>query len=110
MQKIRKIHRAVSEKTALPTKQPIITTTTDLIGPRWRLSNKLYKTLDYWSRDVLNFNFPEKSLGLVSPPYFVDDFSRKNFLMLYSIKWPNLIVCLPLLLKIFGNMCITIAS
>ena len=22
--------------------------------------NKLYKTLDYWSRDMLNFNFPEK--------------------------------------------------
>ena len=29
--------------------------------------NKLYKTLDYWSRDTLNFNFSEKGLGLVSP-------------------------------------------
>ena len=108
MQKIRKILGAVSEKTALPTNQPIITTNTDLIGPRWRRSNKLYKTLDYWSRDLLKFNFPEKSLGLVFPPYFMYDFSRKFFLMLYSIKWPNLIVWLPLLLKIFGNMCITI--
>ena len=44
MQKIRKIVRAVSEKTALPTNQPtnqpIITNNTDLIGPRWCQSNK----------------------------------------------------------------------
>ena len=33
--------------------------------------NKLYKTLDYWSRDMLNFNFSEKGLGLVSPSHFV---------------------------------------
>ena len=32
------------------------------------------------------FNFPEKSLGLVSPTHFVYDFSRKMFLMLYSIN------------------------
>ena len=42
MQKIRKILRAVSEKTALPTNQPIITNNTDLIGPRWRRSNKRF--------------------------------------------------------------------
>ena len=45
MQKIRKILRAISEKTALPTNQPtnqsIITSNTDLIGPRWRRSKKL---------------------------------------------------------------------
>ena len=40
MQKIRKILRAVSEKTALPTNQPTITNNTDLIGPRWRQSKK----------------------------------------------------------------------
>ena len=28
---------------------------------------------------MLNFNFPEKGLGLVSPPHFVNDFSRKSF-------------------------------
>ena len=39
MQKIRKILRAVSEKTVLPTNQPIITNNTDLIGPRWPRSN-----------------------------------------------------------------------
>ena len=43
MQKIRKIFKTVSEKTALPTNQPIITNNTDLIGPRWSRSNKKYK-------------------------------------------------------------------
>ena len=43
MQKIRKIFIAVTEKTALPTNQPIITNNTDLIGPRWRRS-KNYQT------------------------------------------------------------------
>ena len=38
MQKIRKIFKAVSEKTALPTNQPIITNNTDFIGPGWRQS------------------------------------------------------------------------
>ena len=28
------------------------------------------------------------------------------FLMLYSINWPHVIVWLPLLLEILGNMCI----
>ena len=70
--------------------------------------NKLYKTLDYWSRYILNPNFPEKGLGLVSPPHFVYDISRKMFLMLYSINWLNFIVWLPLLLGILGNTGITI--
>ena len=33
---------------------------------------------------MLNINFSEKGLGLVSPPHSVYDFSRKVFLMLYS--------------------------
>ena len=41
--------------------------------------NILYKTLDYWSRDMLNLNVLEKGLGLVSPSHFVYDFSRKCF-------------------------------
>ena len=45
--------------------------------------------------DMLNFNFWEKSLDLVSPPQFVYDFSRKIFLMLCFVNWPNFIVCLP---------------
>ena len=36
---------------------------------------------------------------------FVYSFSRKMFLMLYSINWPNFLVCLPLLFEILG-MCI----
>ena len=48
---------------------------------------------------MLNFNFPEKGVGLVFLLHFVYDFSRKMFLMLYSIN-------LPLLLEILGNMCI----
>ena len=70
--------------------------------------NKLYKLLHYWSRDMLNFHFSEKRLGLVSPPHFVYNFSRKMFLMLYSINWPHFIVWLPLRLEILGNMCIKI--
>ena len=69
--------------------------------------NKLYKTLDYWSRGMLNFTFSGKGLELVSPSYFVYDFSEKMFLMLHSINWPNFIVWLLLLLEILGNMCIT---
>ena len=47
--------------------------------------NKLYKTLGYWSRDILNFDFLEKGLEIVSSPHFVHDFSRNMFFMLYSI-------------------------
>ena len=48
--------------------------------------NKLYETLDHWSRDMLHVNFPEKCLGLLSAPHFVYDFSRIKFLVLYSTK------------------------
>ena len=70
--------------------------------------NKLHKTLDYWIKDMLNFNFSGKSLGIVSPPNFVYDFSGKMFLMIHSINWPNFIVWLHLLLEILDNICITI--
>ena len=59
---------------------------------------------------MLNFNCLEKGLGIVSPPYFGYDFSRKMFLMLYSIQWPYFIVHLPLLLDLWGDMCIAIVS
>ena len=70
--------------------------------------NKIYKTLEYCFRDILNFDFWEKGLGIVSLPYFVYDFSRNVFLMLYSINWPNFTVWLSLLLEILVNMCIVI--
>ena len=69
---------------------------------------KLYKTLDYWSIDMLNFDFLEKDLEIVSPLHFVYDFSREIFLILYSINWPNFIAWLHLLLEILSNTCIAI--
>ena len=47
---------------------------------------RLSKTLGYRSREMLNFGFPEKGLGKVSPPHFVYDFSREMFFMLYSLN------------------------
>ena len=47
--------------------------------------SKLYKSLGYWPRDMLSFNFSEKGLGWVSQPHFVYDFSRKMSPMLHSI-------------------------
>ena len=72
----------------------------------WYNKNKLYKTLHYWSRDMLDFKFLED--GLVCSLYFVYYFLRKMLLMLYSINWPNFIAWLSLLLKILVNMCIAI--
>ena len=57
---------------------------------------------------MLNFDFLDKGLGIVSPAYLVYDFSTKMFLMLYSINWPNFIAWLHLLLEILGNTCIAI--
>ena len=68
--------------------------------------NKLFKTLYYRSRDILNFDFLDKGRGIVSPAHFVNDFSTKMLLMLYSINWPNFIAWLPLFREILGNMCI----
>ena len=41
---------------------------------------------------MLNNDFLEKNLIIVSPPHFVFDFSRKMYHILYSIDWPNFIV------------------
>ena len=57
---------------------------------------------------MLNFDFLEKSLGIVSLPHFVYDFSTKMFHMLYSINGPNFIVWFNLLLEILASMCIAI--
>ena len=57
---------------------------------------------------MLKFNFLGKGLRIVSPPHFLNDFSKKMLLMLYSINWPNFIAWFPLLLEILGNMCIAI--
>ena len=57
---------------------------------------------------MINFDILEKGLGIISSAYFVYDFSRIMFHMLYSINSPNSIVWLPLLLEILGYMCIAI--
>ena len=38
--------------------------------------SQLYKTFDYWSRDILNFDFLQKGLGIVSAPHFEYVYSR----------------------------------
>ena len=43
-------------------------------------------------------------MELVSLPHILHDFLRKMFLLLYSINLPNLIIWLPLLREILGNM------
>ena len=55
---------------------------------------------------MLKFDFLEKFLGLVSPPYFVYVFSRKFIIMLYSINWSNFIVWLCFPFQIWRNMSI----
>ena len=77
-------------------------------SPQLDKENKLYKTLDCWSRDKLNFDFLEKGLRIVSLLHFMYYFSRELLLMLYSINWPNFIVLFPFLFEILGNMCIAI--
>ena len=57
---------------------------------------------------MLNFDFIDKGLGIVSPANFVYDFSKKMFFMLYTINSPNLSAWLPSLLEILGNMSIAI--
>ena len=46
---------------------------------------KLYKTLDYWSRDMVNFNFPEKYLGLVPPSEFVHEKCFSCYILLTEL-------------------------
>ena len=40
--------------------------------------NKIYKNLVYWSRDVLNFDFQEKDLGIIYSQTFCVCFFKKN--------------------------------
>ena len=47
----------------------------------------------------------KRGLELVSLSHFLHCFSRKIFLLVYSITWPNSIVWLPLLLEILYYMC-----
>ena len=51
-------------------------------SPQLGKQNKIYKTLEDRSRDMRNFAFLEKGLGIVSLLHFAYDFSRRMFLML----------------------------
>ena len=70
--------------------------------------NKICKTLEYWSSDMLNFDFLEKGQWIISPPHFVHDFSEMMFVRVYSINWPGFIARLSLLLEILVYICIAI--
>ena len=47
---------------------------------------------------------------IIYPPHFVNDLSRKIFLMIYFGNRPNFIVRLPLFLYFLGSICIPILS
>ena len=70
--------------------------------------NKLHKVLDYLSKDMLNFDFWKKVLWIDSPPHFINKFSQRVIIKLYSINLTNMIAWLTLLLEILINMFITI--
>ena len=54
---------------------------------------------------MLNFEFLDTGLGMVSPAYCVLIFEQKCSSCYNSIKRPNFVAWLPLLLEILGNMC-----
>ena len=59
-------------------------------------------TFDSPQFDKLNFDFLGKGLGIVSLRHSVCNFSRKTFLMLYSINWPNFITWLWIVFTSWG--------
>ena len=59
-----------------------------------------------WNLLIQGSNFSKKGLQIVSPSHLLYDYSRKIFLMLYSINRPNFIVWFPLLPKISPYMSI----
>ena len=67
--------------------------------------NKLYKTVDYWLRDIIAFGFLEKGLRIVFAPHVVMTFQEKCFLC-YILLTDQ--ISLSLLREIFSNMCIAI--
>ena len=60
------------------------------------------------SHHIRFFQKIKRGLELASLSHLLHNFWRKILLLLYSINWPNLIVWLPLLCKILGNMCVAI--
>ena len=52
-----------------------------------------------------SFSKSKKNLELVALSDFLHDFSRKIFLSLHPVNWPNAIVWLSLVREILGNIC-----
>ena len=46
--------------------------------------NKLYENLEYWSRDILNFDFLENGLEIVFPPHSVYGFSGNKLFIAFT--------------------------
>ena len=65
-------------------------------------------TIDYFSRDMSNFEFLGEGVGIGFPAHFEYYFSRKMFIMLYFIIWLNFIALLLSLLEILVKTCIAI--
>ena len=57
---------------------------------------------------MLDFDFSEEDLIIISPPNFLYDVWRRN--VLYPINSPNFIAWFPLFFEVLFNMCIAIAS
>ena len=72
--------------------------------------NKLHEALDYWSRDMLNFDFLEKSQGIISLPHLENEVSKK------IIKMVIMLLCLSIVISCLiaftswdmANMCIAV--
>ena len=76
------------------------------IGHTVKINFITFQAFDLEIRSIFILN--KVCLGLVSPPYFLCNFSRNIFLMLYSINWPNFTAWLSLFLEILGNMFVVI--
>ena len=76
--------------------------------PSWRLLKyidiKMQTTCLYLVLIILFLK--KRGLELLSLLYFLHDFWREIFLLIYSINWPSFNFQLPLLCEILGNMCI----
>ena len=79
-----------------PSRSQMVSTlvSTNFSSPRLGHTIKANCTKNFkcWSRDMLNFYFLEKIMGLVSPSHLAYHFLRKIFLMLHSMNWPDFIV------------------
>ena len=70
-------------------------------------NNKLYKTLDYWSRDILNFNFLEKSGNSFFTTPCLWFFKKNVSHIIFSLQ-TKFHCWIAIAMGILDNMCIEI--